>query len=408
MKDVLKIVIVSGFPLSMNPRVVKEADALSEAGHKVTVLTAIFSEIEGARETAIASHRNWRCVFLANAASKNPIMKLHWLCLRARRAFFNLLHLRFGFSSHYQLGYCSAELLRYCKKNRADHYSLHLESSLATAPLLSSLSRRYSVDFEDWYSHDLAEAQQEDRPSRLIETLELQALKGAVFSTAASNAMAAAIHEKHGNPHPITLYNCFELSLAEPVQTRAVQSETVQSNSTTLRICWFSQTVGATRGLEELLAATNDLDRVEVHLIGNCSSQYKDELLSIDSKTQFHGYISADQLADYLENFHIGYAGETSKIVSRDLTVTNKVFQYLLAGLPIIASKTQGQIEMAQQIPAAFHLFSDKETLIAGIRYWQITENLAKGKSAALDATTTRFNWEIESAQLLEAISSSS
>jgi len=402
MKDVLNIIIVSGFPLSMNPRVVKEADALAEAGHKVTVLTAIFSETEGARETAIARRRNWRSVFLANAASKNPIMKLHWLCLRARRAFFNLLYQRFGFSSHYQLGYCSAELLRYCRKNRADHYSLHLESSLATASLLSSLGRRYSVDFEDWYSRDLADAQREDRPGYLIEALELSALKGAAFSTAASNAMAAAIHAEHGNPRPITLYNCFGLSLAKPVQ-----SQTVQSNSATLRICWFSQTVGPTRGLEELLAATGDLDGVEVHLIGNCSTHYQDKLLSIDSKTHFHGYIASDQLADYLENFHVGYAGETSKIVSRDLTVTNKVFQYLLAGLPIIASETQGQTEMAGQIPAAFHLFSDKTTLIAGIRYWQITDNLAKGKNAAIDATSTRFNWEIESTHLLEAISSS-
>lgn len=49
----------------------------------------------------------------------------------------------------------------------------------------------------------------------------------------------------------------------------------------------------------------------------------------------------------------IGLALESPQIRSRDLTVTNKLFQYLEAGLAVVATKTAGQIEVLQQFPGA-------------------------------------------------------
>jgi hypothetical protein len=48
-----KINIISGIQLSNNPRVVKEADALTEAGHEVEVFSSILNPGDAFLETAL-------------------------------------------------------------------------------------------------------------------------------------------------------------------------------------------------------------------------------------------------------------------------------------------------------------------------------------------------------------------
>jgi hypothetical protein len=55
-----KIVIISGLQVVDNPRVVKEADALSEAGHDVEVLAALYEPDAAARVEELLRGRSWR------------------------------------------------------------------------------------------------------------------------------------------------------------------------------------------------------------------------------------------------------------------------------------------------------------------------------------------------------------
>src|SRR5947209_4268945 len=56
-----RICLVTPLHLSMNPRLVKEADALAEAGYRVTVIAPNFSEWGRAADTAFGD-RPWRVV----------------------------------------------------------------------------------------------------------------------------------------------------------------------------------------------------------------------------------------------------------------------------------------------------------------------------------------------------------
>ncbi len=71
-----------------------------------------------------------------------------------------------------------------------------------------------------------------------------------------------------------------------------------------------------------------------------------------------HGLVPNDELLSRIAEHDIGFAGETSAIRSRDLTVTNKILHYLLGGLAVVASNTAGQREVAAEAPDAVQLYS--------------------------------------------------
>ncbi|PON16127.1 hypothetical protein C2W62_20105, partial [Candidatus Entotheonella serta] len=58
-----------------------------------------------------------------------------------------------------------------------------------------------------------------------------------------------------------------------------------------------------------------------------------------------HTTLPNRELLSRIAEHDIGLALEQCDCPSRDLTITNKLFQYLLGGLALIATQTQGQAE---------------------------------------------------------------
>ena len=93
----------------------------------------------------------------------------------------------------------------------------------------------------------------------------------------------------------------------------------------------------------------------------------------------------------------IGLATEEYRPDSRNLTITNKILQYLLGGIAVIASDTAGQKEVAAVVPDAVFLFknynsddlSSKINALIGDK-----ATLEKAKKSALAIATSKFCWE--------------
>ena len=66
-----RITIVSGLQVTDNPRVVKEADALAEMGHAVTVLGAVWSAESLPRIDKLIAHRRWRHVPVVDLSDRS-------------------------------------------------------------------------------------------------------------------------------------------------------------------------------------------------------------------------------------------------------------------------------------------------------------------------------------------------
>src|SRR5690606_18129969 len=89
----------------------------------------------------------------------------------------------------------------------------------------------------------------------------------------------------------------------------------------------------------------------EIHFRGFLAEHHKNWFANLyhpssQQEVFVHGTVPNDELIFRIAEHDVGFALENSEIKSRDLTITNKMFQYLQGGLAVIATSTKGQREV--------------------------------------------------------------
>ncbi|MEI7931536.1 MAG: glycosyl transferase family 1, partial [Alphaproteobacteria bacterium] len=329
-KDMKHVCIVSGDHLWLNPRVVKEADALAKAGFRVTVVGPTLTKHERARDQTILATRNWRRIAAPDLLKGGPSAPKRFLARLFRRlSIIAVTRLRLQMAG--SLGYGIAQTLRATVAVNADIYSCHLEVGLLVLRRLTHMGRPCAFDFEDWYSRDLRPEAQRSKPMALLAKLERQAMNEAEFTTTTSSALAAALVAAYGGTKPLVVFNAFEKDEG-PLAESGSPDRRLKTRPS---LHWYSLNIGRGRGLELLFDAVELLKHdFELHVRGEGSADYKNELLQrLSPKTRervfFHPTVDPAQLRVRIAEHDIGFALEASTPPSRDLTITNKVFQYL-------------------------------------------------------------------------------
>jgi glycosyltransferase involved in cell wall biosynthesis len=262
---------------------------------------------------------------------------------------------------------------------------------------------------EDWFSEDLPREARKSRPLQLLHDCERKLLVGSLHATCPSRAMSNALSSEFACDPPAVVYNAFPWSDRSSID--GVLKDRIDRRDTSIH--WFSQTLGPGRGLEDLFAALPLLNnKVEVHLRGNPSSGFENWLSNRVPKDWrnrivVHTVVTGAELLSRIAEHDIGFAGEMKYCRNKDLTVSNKILQYLLAGLAVVASDTAGQREVAEQAPGGVHLYrsGDARDLAACIDGLLGTRDvLPRAKAAALEAAQRTFCWERQEATLLSSV----
>lgn len=399
------VAIVTGAHLCRNPRVVKEADALSAAGYHVTVLGPSFSATLAGEDRALADGCGWRhrlSTDLTRAGIDGVAPRL------VRRAGTEAVRW-LGIQTPEALGYGLRKTLAGARDLDADLYIGHQEVGLWVVDRLAGEGRTVGADLEDWYSEDLLPHARKGRPVALLRRLEAAALRRSGHVTTTSESMAGALACRYDAGAPAVIYNAF------PWADRGALEEPPEDRRETARptLHWFSQTVGAGRGLETLFAALPRLSRsVDVHLRGACSPAEEERLRRLfptagDHRLFLHGLVPNEELLGRIAGHDVGMALEPHDPPNSHLTVSNKILHYLLAGLPVVATETAGQREVAIGAPGAVRLCrSGSASSVASAidRLLASRAALAGAKRAALEAARTRFCWERQVPVLLESV----
>lgn len=375
-----KIAILTQSHLSRNPRVLKEAIALSNKGFDITVLSTKTDDSLSIEDNNLISNTNVKLYYysdVSNSADKSRKFKFRIIRKLALIALGT-----FNYQSGHSLGYGFSKLNSYAKEMNADLYICHQEMASIAGVQLAKSGFNVAFDLEDWYSEDLLPESRKNRPLNLLKETEKFALNNGVYCTTTSKSMAIKMGEDYHSSPPEYIYNSFPLTLDNPINN-------IKNDRLDLRkpsFFWFSQTIGPGRGLETFLQAVTLIDTpIEIHLRGNCNAQYKNQLQLIIAKTKhdlfFHELVQNIELPFYIRQHDIGLALEANKPKSRDLTVTNKILQYLLEGLTVIASDTEGQKEIADIVPAQVFLYQNENIeSLANIIQLAIKAQLNKSK----------------------------
>ena len=269
--------------------------------------------------------------------------------------------------------------------------------------------KRVGVDMEDWFSEDLLPPARASRPTRLLKRLERTLLTQGAFRTCPSNAMSEALAAAYQCAPPNVIYNAFPWSDRGKLdgEMRDRRGRSIPS------IHWFSQTIGRGRGLEDLFLALPQLQfPAEIHLRGQTSIHTQTWIKASVSpdwheRIFVHPLANNDELLSRIAEHDIGFAGEMTSPPSRNLTVTNKLMQYLQGGLAVVASETSGQLEVKRNASGAIRLYrvGDASDLAAQLNFFLSSASEREAaKRVALKAASETFSWESQAPILLAAV----
>src|SRR5258706_7898748 len=144
-------------------------------------------------------------------------------------------------------------------------------------------------------------------------------------------------------------------------------------------VYWFSQTIGPNRGLECAVQAIGRArSRPHLYLRGTPAEGFLERLNVIASETGVADRLhvlppaSPPEMERLAACYDVGFIGETGNTPNRQVALTNKLFSYLLAGMPAVLSDVPSHVTFASEAPAAARLYETgiAESLAAAFDSW--------------------------------------
>jgi glycosyltransferase involved in cell wall biosynthesis len=265
--------------------------------------------------------------------------------------------------------------------------------------------KKVAFDFEDWYSEDLLNEARINRPLKLLKKAEAYALKNGAYVQTTSHVLADALANAYNATKPYVVYNTFNTSGVSPAYHD-------RKNLNVPSLYWFSQTIGPGRGIETVIEALKKVDHpLELHLRGQCSATYNAFLVQLHGvetqhKLYVHSLLSNDQLGAGIKEHDIGLAFEYHQPLNRDLTVTNKIFHYLVNKIPVIASPTSGQCEVEALAAGCVFITEDfsSNALADSINRLLAKPEMINRAKQLLNKLSEKINWDTEQNKLLQIV----
>ncbi|AZI25839.1 glycosyltransferase [Pedobacter sp. G11] len=388
-----KICIISHTHLCRNPRALKEALTLAQAGYNVHVLNAVYdSNLLEEDKSLIKNHQ----IGLQHASDLS-IKNTSSFSDRLIKKIADFLVKFLGVETKYALGYAPDRYYKKAEKLNADLYICHQELPVYIGLKLSENGFKVAFDLEDWHSEDLNPSARKTKAIRLLKKAEKFALRKGIYCSTTSNVLAKKLSESYKSKIPAVIYNVFDIALPALNQTR----------NSILKLVWFSQYIGEGRGIEEFIEILHRVETpLELNLIGNIEHTFKAFLIKQMPKQHqivFHNIIQNQQLDVALQQFDIGLAIELCEPASRAYTITNKFFQYIQNGLPVIATNTIGQKEIFEvNQPGILINFNSSDYKKLNIFLGSV-KKLTDAREMALNMAS-KYNWKIESLKLIKLV----
>lgn len=410
-----RICLISNAPISMNPRLVKEASALSAAGFEVVITYGRHAARFGHDDENVVKGKPWKvCPVLAE--KETVIGRLVQWLLRVRRRIFGAFYslfpcrpfLEWSFSLYF------FEQLAIALTSGADLFIAHNPQSLPIAAWAARMTRRkYAFDAEDYHLGEFDPSEFNTAAYKKLQRIEKYFLAGCAYVSAASPGIADAIRQMYGIRTPAVILNVFPLSLREkpaPAPPDRLPKDTVIS------FYWFSQIINFDRGLDDVLKAASGINEpFELHLRGDLDRHSRAALnkrikeLNLSGRINIHSVVANESLIPLTMQHDVGLCLEIPKTINRDICITNKMFVYWLCGLAVIASRTQGNEWAKKSAPGTVLLYESgnaKELRRLMLQCIKAPESVRRMKENAYEWAVNRWNWETEAHRVVELVNS--
>lgn len=401
----MHICLISPGHLSTNPRLVKEAAALRESGHRVSIVCGRYLPWGVAADHAIAAELEPVTAVPFGPSQLQPIAYLRATMMRhLARAL-----VRAGWRSESLIDRAqhpaAGGLARAAKAIPADLYIAHYVAALPAAAAAAKLhGAAYAFDAEDFHLGDLPERPEHAFERDLICAIESRLLPHAAFVTTAAPLIADAYCAAYDIAPPTVVLNACSRRRAPAGPTlKGVQAPGPS-------VYWFSQVIGPGRGLEALIdAASQAQSAPHLYLRGSIAAAYAAQLqaraerLGIGNQLHLLELVAPGELELAGAHFDLGYAGELMNSPNHERALSNKLFSYLSSGIPVVISETPAQCAIAPQMGDAALTFpvGDAGALAQAIDAMLAPGRQPQSRRVAWELGQGRFAWETEAAKIV-------
>ena len=399
-----KISLITPGHVASNPRLVKEADALSEAGYDVTVYYCDTVNFVRYLDKKILDEAKWKYIKVKKGSILVTIKSRILYCIFA---LFTSVRIKVNKLFFKGLNPNIYQLEKYVLKEKADLYIAH---NLAALPVAFKASSRYNAklgfDAEDYHLDEINYGN-ENHPRRILTNLiQKFYLPKCDYLSSSSPNISKAYLEQY-NVKMETILNVFPLSEAREINSK---------ENSNYSLYWFSQTIGPGRGIESIIQSIPFMkEKVDLYLRGSLesSSDYIKELkklinrLDIGERVHFLPSASPKDMIMLASMHDIGLSTELKEPYNRNICLTNKIFTYLLAGIPVLLSKTDAQLDIAKSLGEACLLVDiDNQVEIANVLdcFFQDENKMKAARKKAHDLGNTIFNWDVEKKKYISMI----
>jgi len=387
-----KIAILVFGDLESDPRVEREAQALAEADYAVRIFALKRSDLSDFEDRN--GFEIQRCADFTTAGARHPLKK--WRQLKARTQ-----------------GYVEAvEAWQPAVIQACDADTLTIADKTATA-----LGIPFVYDAHELYSDMLQTSRWSGSPpvQAYWRRIEHRLIPKAARVLTVSEALAAVLKERYGVEAAVQ-HNVTSLT---SLQTTDRLRHELDLHQTDLIILYQGVFIEG-RDLALIVEAFAGLQFLQVHLVFQGFGPQEIQLQSIaerkgvSSRVHFMGRIPAADLHEYACGATIGLIGCDNSTLNNRIAAPNKLFGYLMAGLPVLAPHMpflQSVVE-GEQVGRCFEpgdLGSLHEALDEMVSLAQEAQVSVDGDTPYLkmavrarNLAVQRYNWEAEKHILLD------
>jgi glycosyltransferase involved in cell wall biosynthesis len=392
----MKVLILSPSEICYNPRLLKAADFFHSRKAEVTVYNTIVGMGDDKVYQSIKKNRPWRIV--ENDISKrSKISKLRWMYSGAvnklGETIFKKWHAGMLFPHAMNKGYVlfPASL----RKEKFDFILIHLVDSLPFAVKLKKRNgAKLIYDCQEYFK---GQYETEDPYKRKwVIHAEDNYASDADIVLATTNVMLFKLKSEFTGP----------ASFLRVRNTPAKRSLDLKpSGGPSLRLIWHGQGIVARniRGIHILAeAVANCKTKVELFLQGSITEANKVLLMEmlksmeIEDKVHLLPPANPDEIVPSLSGYDAGVIGELAAQDNQRLTSSNKLFEFIYAGLAVLAPDLPGLSETLNEFPVGL-LYNQGDSRELAKKLDELNMNrplLQQFKNAALEAGRTELFWE--------------
>jgi glycosyltransferase involved in cell wall biosynthesis len=381
-------------------RVLKEAQTLQSNGHEVTVFALYTPGLTPNKETLKSGIKVRR-------VARSPLWKL-----RRRRKVLPADPALDAEPNERRVGparqfarfvlrvWTHAQLLARIVAARPQAVHAHDVNTLLTAWIAASL-RRVPLVYD---AHEISTGREGYGEHRnMIGWLEKRLMPRAAATITTTDTRAAFFSRAYGITRPVVLQNRPHHSVIAP--TNRIREELGLQEP--WPIVLYQGGLQQGRGLERLVDAAPRVENAYFVFVGggSLSPRLRQQVrrLGLEDRVHFISTVALDELPAYTASAEIGLQPIEHTCLNHFSTDSNKLFEYMMAGLPVIASsmpeirKILTRHKFGLLVPPG-----DSEALVAALRELVADEKLrAKFSSNAREAAKT-LNWEEQEHKLVD------